>query len=65
MKMLITPKWLRKKIKTEPDTDFEAGGVLTRPECPFNYCDTPPPHDDCRNKCHHAPHRSRKDEQAN
>ena len=25
MKMLISPDWLRNKIKTEPDSDFEAG----------------------------------------
>ncbi len=25
MEMLVTPEWLRNKIKTEPDLDFEAG----------------------------------------
>lgn len=25
MEMLVTPAWLRKKIKTEPDIDFEVG----------------------------------------
>lgn len=35
------------------DAGLYPGAILTRPECPFNYCDQPKPYEACKEGCRH------------
>lgn len=39
---------------TEAAGNLPVAAVFNRPECPFSYCDTKAPHDECKDKCRHT-----------
>ena len=44
---------LIKQLQTNAQGHKESD-ILSRPECPFNYCDQPAPFAACKDRCHHG-----------
>lgn len=40
-------------LQPQPARSAVLAAVYTRDDCPFNYCDTAPPHTPCRTRCRH------------